>query len=373
MKRATAKWYLNYAQRPVQAFFRMAGSKGFGALLIIFGAILVASVGILNLKYIHPETNKGLDLMAAIYAVFALLVFETPLPLPDLWLTRLVFFIVPISGILVLGQGLVRLGRTLLDKVAWNRAMASTYKDHTIVCGLGKVSTRVVRWILDMNEEVVVIESNPANPFLEEMRRWDVPVIIADARRPEVLKDAAIEFAESIVPCTNDDLVNLSIALEARRMMPNIKVVLRMFDVQMAANVRAGFGIHTAFSIPELSAPVFAAAATRLPLDYAFSFGEEEERGLLTITNFTMVEDSMLVGYTVGKLENEFSLAVIAHRHQGKFHLHPPDDTILCVGDRFVVSASIEALRQVAQLTPPTREMERYQQGKWLIKSKGNS
>ena len=99
-------------------------------------------------------------------------------------------------------------------------------------------------------------------------------MIIADARHPEVLKDAGIDSAESIVPCTNDDLVNLSIALEARRLVPGIKVVLRMLDVEMAANVRSGFGIHTAFSIPELSAPAFAAAATKAPLDYAFSFGE---------------------------------------------------------------------------------------------------
>jgi voltage-gated potassium channel len=366
------KWYVNYIHRPVKAFFRMPGFGGFGMLLIIFGAILAVSIADLNLNYVHPTTGEGLDTLAAVYAVFAMLVFETPLPLPDSLFTRIVFFAVPISGILVLGQGLFRLGRTLLDKETWNRAMASTYRDHTLVCGLGKVSTRVIRWIQDLNEEVVVIESNPNNPLLDEVRSWGVPVIIADARRPEVLKKAGIEFAESIVPCTNDDLINLSIALEARRQVPGIKVVLRMFDVQMADNVRAGFGIHTTFSIPELSAPVFAAAATRAPLDYAFSYGQGEERGLLTITNFTLVEESTLVGYTVGKLEEEYNVAVIAHRHQGKFELHPNDNTILCAGDHFVLSASIETLMQIAQLTPPTREMVRYQQGRWRIKKASN-
>ena len=149
---------------------------------------------------------------------------------------------------------------------------------NTIVCGLGKVSKRVTRWILDLNEEVIVIESNPENSLIPEVRRWGVPVVIADARRPEVLLEVGITEAESIVPCTRDDLMNLSIALEARRLVPDIKVVLRMFDVQMAENVRTGFNIHTAFSIPELSAPAFAAAATKAPLDYAFSFGEGEER-----------------------------------------------------------------------------------------------
>lgn len=371
MRKAIGRWYLNSIQRPTHAFFRMPGSTGFGILLIIFATIVVVSVLELHWNYVNPETGTGLDLYAAIYAVFALLVFETPLPLPESWIARLAFFAVPISGILVLGQGLVRLGGALLNRDVWSKAMASTYKEHTIVCGLGKVSTRVTRWILDLHEEVVVIENNPNNPFIPEVRRWGVPVVIADARRPEVLLDAGISQAESIVPCTNDDLMNLSIALEARRLVPDIKVVLRMFDVQMAANVRTGFKIHTAFSIPELSAPAFAAAATKAPLDYAFSYGEDDERSLLTITKFTMVAESPLVNTTIDQLEDEFNVSVIAHRRDGEFMLHPKDDAVLSAGDRFVVSGPIEGISQIACLTPPTREMDRYREGRWPIGTRG--
>jgi Trk K+ transport system NAD-binding subunit len=349
----------------------MPGSRSFGLLLFIFTLIVIASTVDLYLNYVDPETGRGLDTFAAIYAVFALLVFETPLPLPDSWITRIVFFAVPISGILVLGQGLIRIGNTLLDKNAWNKAMASTYQDHVIICGLGKVSLRVIRWTLDLNEEVVVIEQRQDNPFIEEVRRWGVPIMIADAHRPEALIQAGIRQAESIVPCTSNDLTNLSIALEARRLNPTLKVVLRMADTQMAGNVRSGFDIHTAFSIPEIAAPAFAAAATRAPLDHAISFGEGEDRSLLTITKFTLVPESLLVGYTVGRLEEEFGVAVIAQRHKGKFLIHPKDDVVLVAGDRFVVSASITTLNQLAQLTPPTREYERYLKGRWPIKRAG--
>ena len=360
--------YIKFVKRPTLAFFRMPGAKGFGFLLIAFVVIVILAVVDLRWNYVDPETQKrGLDFFAALYAVFALLVFETPLPLPDAWITRLVFFAVPISGILVLGQGLVRLGSTLFDRDAWSKAMASTYHDHTIVCGLGKVSSRVIRWILDLDEEVIVIDDNPDNRFVEEMRSWGVPVIIGDATRPDILRDVGIETAESIVPCTSDDLVNLAIALEARKIVPGLKVVLRMADTQMADNVRDGFDIHTTFSIPELSAPSFAAAATKAPLDHAFAFGSGEERSLLTITNFTLVPASTLIGYTIGQLEDEFDVAVIAHRTNGKFHLHPHDDMVLSAGDHFAVSASIESLNRLAALTPPSREMDRYDEGRWSI------
>jgi Trk K+ transport system NAD-binding subunit len=248
--------------------------------------------------------------------------------------------------------------------------MASTYKHHAIVCGLGKVGLRVTRWILDLNEEVVVIESEPNNPFLEEVRSWGVPVVIADARRSAVLETVNVKEAESIIPCTSDDLTNLSIALEARRLVPGIKVVLRMFDPHIAQNIRHGFDIHTAFSIPDISAPAFAAAATRAPLDYAFAYGEGPERGLLTITKFTLVPESILVGYTVGQLEDEFEVAIIAQRRAGKFMLHPRDDAVLEAGDRFVASAAIGALNKLASFTPPTRAYDRYLQGRWPIKTK---
>ena len=88
MWKAVANWYVKSVQRPTQAFFRMPGSKGFGILLIVFATIVVVSVLELHWNYVHPETGERLDLYAAIYAVFALLVFETPLPLPESWIAR---------------------------------------------------------------------------------------------------------------------------------------------------------------------------------------------------------------------------------------------------------------------------------------------
>jgi len=133
-------WYLYHLKRPILAFFRMPGARTFGILLVLFLVIIVLAVIDLHLNYVNPDTGKHLDPVAATYFVMALLVFESPLPLPDSWITRLAFFAVPIAGILVLGQGIIRLSSTLINKDLWNRAMASTYVDHTIVCGLGKVS-----------------------------------------------------------------------------------------------------------------------------------------------------------------------------------------------------------------------------------------
>ncbi|CAM2006013.1 potassium channel family protein [Acanthopleuribacter pedis] len=359
----------NRLSRPVLAFFRMPGSRGFGALIFTFLMIFVGAVVDLKLNYRDPGTGAGLDWVSSVYTVFMLLVFESPLPFPKAGLARLAFFLVPISGFLVLGQGIFRLGNTLLKRDLWEAAMASTYNDHIIICGLGRISQRVIERVRDLDHEVVVIESDPDNEYIEHFRNQKIPVIIGDAHKPEILAQANIQDAESIVPCTSDDMTNLSIALEARRMVPELKIVLRMADTRLAENVRTGFDIHTAFSIPDIAAPAFAAASTKAPLDHAIAFDVGQNRNLITITEFNLVPESSLVGCTVGQLEDEFEVAVLALSRKGEFQLHPRDEVMLLAGCSFVVSATIETLNKLAQLTPPTREYEHYLKGQWHIKT----
>ncbi|MFQ5613954.1 MAG: potassium channel family protein [Anaerolineae bacterium] len=355
-------------KRPLLAYFRMPGSTSFGLLLLAFLLIVVAAVAELSVFYQNPLTHRrGLDTLEAVYAVFTLLVFETAYPLPGDALTRLVFFLVPFSGLVVLGQGIVRLGSAVLNREMWGRAMASTYEDHIIVCGLGRLGFRVVQWLLELGEEVVLIENRADNALLDQIRAWGVPTIIADARRSEILQQAGLMSAAAVVPITSNDLTNLSIAVEARRLCPGLKVVLRTFDDRLADNLETGFDIHTAFSTAALSAPAFAATATHAPVDYAFSFGEGDKRALLTVTKFTVVEGSKLIGYNMAQLEEEFDVAVIAHRSHGRFELHPPPDSTLAAGDGFIVSATLEGLNYLARITPPTREMRRYLEGRWPL------
>jgi voltage-gated potassium channel len=148
----------------------MPGTRSFVMVLAGFLVVLAASFLGLLTSYHDPTDGTGLDRGQALYAVFTLLQFETPLPLPNDWETRLIFFFVPVAGILVLGQGVIGLGRALFDKETWSRAMAETSKDHVIICGLGKVSIAVLEWLRALNEQVVVIEVSANNILIEQAR-----------------------------------------------------------------------------------------------------------------------------------------------------------------------------------------------------------
>ncbi len=322
----------------------------FRVSLLAFAVLLCGGTLALRLFYLHPETGQYLGWAEALHAAFKLIFLETLLPFPKALGLQFLFIVIPLIGLAVVADGVLRFGMALFNrrerKEAWQVAIASTYRDHIVVCGLGKVGYRVVKELLRLGEEIVGIECDPNVQFLEELRHKKVPVLIGDARRREILEKARVQQASAIVVCTNDDLTNLDIALDARALEPGIKVVLRMFDAQLAEKVRRGFDIHTAFSTSALAAPIFAAAATRAQIDYSFYVGDV----LMNAAQATVQAGSKLEGYTVAQVEQELDVTIVLHKGPGGVDPHPAPDVVLCAGDCLVVFASLESLARLREM-----------------------
>jgi Trk K+ transport system NAD-binding subunit len=230
-------------------------------------------------------------------------------------------------------------------KEAWQVAVASTYRNHIVVCGLGRVGYRVSTQLLRMGQEFVGVERDPDGVFLDELREEGVTILIGDVRNREMLERAGIAVASAVIACTEDDLTNLEVALESREMNPGIKVVMRMFDQRLAERVRRGFDINTAFSTSQLAAPALAAASTRAAVDYSFYVKDV----LLNVSQATIAPGSPLVGKTLGDLEEEFDVSTILHCTADDMNFHPAADLALQGGDQIVVFATLESLARLNQ------------------------
>ena len=352
--------------RKTRAFFLLPDSRRFLVVLAALGLSIALATVEFDLRYREPATGQGLDTVEAVYAALSLLFLNAPYALPADPLSRIIYFAVPFLGLVVAGQVLLRLGGAVVNRQRWAVAVASTYTNHVVVCGLGRVGFRVVRWLLDLGEQVVVVDLPVEDSLHDIVRGWGVPIVVGDGRRPEILREAGVQKASAIVPITDDDLLNLAIATEARAIQPQMRVVLRTFDDRLASNLQLGFDINRAYSTSALSAPAFAAAAVHAPVDYAFAFGEDHRKALVTITKFTVVEGSRLVGCSLAEVEQRYDVTVLGHRAT-TFQLNPPPERRLQVGEGFVVSASPDALDRLARATPPTRELRRHAEGRWPL------
>jgi len=108
---------------------------------------------------------------------------------------------------------------------------------------------------------VVALERRRSGRFVGQARELGVPVIIRDMKEDQALIDAGIEHARAIVIATNDAIANLEVALDAKRMNPSIRVVMRMFDEKVAHKISDAMDVDVAFSSSTLAAPVVAKMA----------------------------------------------------------------------------------------------------------------
>lgn len=312
--------------------------------MILFVAVVLGGALILRLLYTYPGTGRRPGFGEAVYATLSLVFLNAVLPYPSQWYLQILFFAVPLLGLAAGADSVLNLGSALMNKQGraqkWQVAMASTFSNHIIVCGIGKVGFRVTQELLRFGREVVGIEVDADGRFVEKAIEQGIPVIIADARRPEVLLKAGVDRADAIVPCTADELTNLDISLDARELNPKIKVVMRMFDPDLARRVEKGFGIHTAFSTSALAAPIFAAAAMRVSVKHSFYVGDE----LLNLSELVVAPDSRLIGWTLQQLETELDLSVVCFEMASCPRLNPDPALRLKAGDKLLVLATLETL-----------------------------
>jgi voltage-gated potassium channel len=328
-------------------------SRQFSIPLLLFVFSVLLGGLIFYLLYSHAEL-QGLTYAEAVYAIFSMIFFGESIPFPRQWYLQIFFFVMPIIGLGLIVRGVLDFGVMLFNKSAredeWQVALASTYKNHVIVAGIGRLGFRIVQQLLDSGEEVVGIEISPESEFVQRVMAEKVPVVFGDAAHPDVLAQAGVQRAEAIVTCTENDLTNLGIALNARELAKDIRVVLRMFDHDMAQKVARGFDIFTAFSTSALAAPAFAAAATRSDVTHAFYVGDH----LLNVSDMTVNAGSSLVGKQICDLERELDFSVILHNREGQVDLHPEPDTALKAGDQVCVFASLDVLNRLGRLNRGT-------------------
>jgi Trk K+ transport system NAD-binding subunit len=201
--------------------------------------------------------------------------------------------------------------------------------DHVVVCGLGNIGFRMVEQLHDLGVPLVAAELQEGNRYLPAVRRLGVPVLVADIRLPETLQALQVQRARSVVVVTSSDIVNLETALNTQTLRPEVRVVLRLFDPDLAARVERAFGIHISRSPSALAAPAFAAAAAGEHVLATIAVGAE----VLAVVRLQVAPGCRVQGHTVAELEAASgSRILLLDGGDGAPSWRPPGTTRLAAG-----------------------------------------
>jgi Trk K+ transport system NAD-binding subunit len=134
-------------------------------------------------------------------------------------------------------------------------------EDHVIVCGAGNVGTRVIDFLLHLEQRVVAIEQAPSSLILELARTRQIDLLTGDATSDDTLEFCDLRAAQSFVAVMDSDTANLEASLGALAQNPQIPVVVRIGDPEFARLVERNFKIAKSLAPGELIAPTIAGLA----------------------------------------------------------------------------------------------------------------
>lgn len=307
----------------------------FRTALILFTLAVIG--GGLTYFVLAQSVGEGVNSIGeAIYTVLAATFLQPVGEFPKSVFLQLFHFIMPLLGIIFLAHGLTEFGVLLFNRKSrgkeWEMAVASTMNNHIVLVGLGHLGYRVAQKLHEMGESVAVLEINLGTHTTAAAREMGIPIIQADARQPGALEAANIKDARTVILASQNDAMNLQIALKARTLNPKIQVVIRIFDADFANSLQEQFGF-IALSATEMAAPVFAAAAAGADVTNPISV----EGQLLGLARVTISPASQLANKTIGYVEDNYHLNIVLLRHDHQSEMHPTDSCPIDVGDTIAV------------------------------------
>ena len=227
---------------------------------------------------------------------------------------------------------------------------------HHVVCGYGRLGSRIVRELLEAEREVVVIERS--DTAAGELDAAGVPHVVGDAEQEDTLLAAGIERAAGLVLVLPDDAANVFVALTARQIRPErgpggLFVVARTIERSSAPKLRHA-GADTVISPLEIGADRIAQTIVR-PRVERFMEQVLGVGGLgMDLEEIEIAAGSPLAGRTLAQadLRRRFDAIVVAVLRGDAWTFNPDGAVPLDAGDTMIVLAASEhvlALRSAAR------------------------
>jgi Trk K+ transport system NAD-binding subunit len=327
---------------PIRLLRRLVWHK-LGFAFLTLTAVLIVGYALLALVTgFTPMNALYLTLLDAAGAA----VTDTRLPTPEKWAQFLLTFdgmaFLPVVTAAIVGS-------RIPGGLPIARAQLS---GHVIVAGLGSVGARIVGQLHDLGVEVIGIDKDPEATGMPLAQLLGVRVVIGETHKEETLRAAGISTCQAVVSVTNSDIVNLETALNARALAESPRIVVRLYDDDLAERVQATIGGTVSRSTSYLAAPAFAAAV----LDHQVLRTIAVGRHVLLMAEVMAGSIAGLAGESIAAVHQPGTLRVIALRRAGQTAADwsPDPDYQVTGGDRLVVLATRAGLSGILRADAAT-------------------
>lgn len=214
-------------------------------------------------------------------------------------------------------------------------------QDHVVVIGLDKSSQQVAALLQEFKQPLVGVTFNPN---FDQTILPQMPLIVGNLT--EALARANLSTAKSVVVATDDETLNLEIALMARAANPDAHLVIRTFGQRLSNHLNRLLPKAQVLGTYAVAAEAFAGAAFGENIINLFRFNNQT----VLVTEYRIEAEDTLNELLIAEVAYGYGvLPILYQKPSNSPTLMPSDDARLAVGDRLVVLASIDGLRRVEQ------------------------
>lgn len=209
-------------QNPIIRFFR---TKIYTALTLL---ALVLLFGILGFRMISGYS--WIDSLYMTVITITTVGFGEVQPLDDA--SKIFTVLLILSSVIIVGYALTViteyiLSRNNLEELKQKKMQKKidSLKNHIIICGYGRNGKQAAKKLLNYKKPFVIIEKN--KEIIEKHQSEEIPFVLGNANEDEVLLEAGVDRASTLISALPNDADNLFVVLSARQINSTMTIISR--------------------------------------------------------------------------------------------------------------------------------------------------
>jgi voltage-gated potassium channel len=207
------------------SLLKLFKSKIYTALIMLS---FISCIGIIGYRYI-----SGYEWIDAIYMTVITITtvgFAEVRPLDTTSKIFTIFLI--LASVVIVGYAIAIITEYILSKNNFEdikqrkmQKKIDAMSNHIIICGFGRNGKQAAKKLLAYNKSYVVIERD--KEIIEKFREEDIPFVFGNANEDDVLLEAGIEKASTLISALPSDADNLFVVLSARQINKTVTIISR--------------------------------------------------------------------------------------------------------------------------------------------------
>ena len=239
----------------------------------------------------------------------------------------------------------------VIMKLRRYRKMIEKMSGHVIVVGAGRTGRFVMLELQQLGKPFVLVDQEKENiDRFKDILKEEFPYILGDATDEDVLLNAGIKKASSIIVTLPTDSLNVYVVLSAKTLNPTMNIIAKSSEMNAAKKLTyaGATNVVTDSQITGIRMARIATKPDKIRFLDVLAFGNQEFR----IEEIYISGDSPLANKTLMELglSKTMRVIIIAIRRESNTIFGPIGETKILPEDYIMVLGSRDGLNKIAEM-----------------------